>query len=76
MYVNGWKWMEMFGMAKYGWKGLEWLEMAKNYGLLEITGIHLKQLEITENCYNGLHGQKCLGRLDMAQNTGNGWEWL
>ena len=76
MDVSELKWMEMFGMAKYGWLWLESGEMAENYELLEITGIHLKYQAITENCQNGLHDQKCLRRLDMAQNTGNGWEWL
>ena len=67
MHGNGWKWMVMFELAKYGRKWLEKLEMKEIYGLLEITLIHFKQLEITENCQTRFYDQKCLGRLDMAK---------
>ena len=72
---KGWKWLEMVGMAIFfnGWNGQKWLKM---YELLEMTGINLKQLEITENGWNGLIGQKCVSKLDMAQNTGMCLEWL
>ena len=66
---KGLKLLEMVGIASFfnGWNGQKWLNM---YELLEMTGINLKQLEKTDNGSNGLIGQKCVGKLDMAQNTG------
>ena len=35
---NGWKWLEMDGMAGHSWKWLEWLEIAGNdWKWLEMT---------------------------------------
>ena len=59
---NGWN-----GNFFYGWNGQKWLKM---YELLEMTGINIKQLAITENSQNGLISHTCVSKLDMAQNTG------
>ena len=47
------------------WNGQKWLKI---YELMEMTGINLKQLEITENGQNGLICQKSVSKHDMAQN--------
>ena len=69
---NGWKWLE-WQFFFNGWNAQKLLKM---YELLEMTGINLKQLEITETGWNELIGQKCVSKLDMAQNTGMCLKWL
>ena len=60
---NDWKWLEgleLLDLARNGWNGLKWQDMAGNFQCLEMAGI-------AENCW------KCL---DIAGMAGHGWTWL
>ena len=73
--------MKMAGNGSNGnfFNGCNCQKGLKMYELLEMTGINLKQLEITENGQNGLIGQKCLASmtwLKIQECAQNGCKYL